>query len=112
MHQTSFGPSGRDAAHLALTQTQARLLVASLCGLHRVAVDPALVTVRLAPPIRLDQVMAFLETLGIEARALQPGRLVDALRPGALLQVGPTARFGLGATVADCDGAPTPLLVS
>lgn len=112
MHQTSFHPLRRDTAHLALTLMQARLLIASLCGLHRVPVDPAQVTARLAPPIRLSQVMALLETLGIEARAPQPRRLVDALRPGALLQVGPMAPTGTGATSADGDGTPTPLLVS
>lgn len=112
MHQTSFQTLRCDTAHLALTLTQARLLVASLCGLHRVPMDPAMVTARLAPPIRLDQVMALLETLGIEARSPQPRRLVDALRPGALLQVGPLAPMGAGAMSADCDGTPTPLLVS
>ncbi|MDP2371436.1 hypothetical protein [Rhodoferax sp.] len=104
--------SARGAPDLALTLTQARLLVASLCGLHRVPMNAALVAERLPPPVRLGKVMAFLATLGIEARALQPRRLVDALRPGSLLQVGPQARIGFGATLADPDGASTPLLVS
>lgn len=135
MHQTSSRLARRDASHmaarapapvvslvnrlrtgsaqdLALTLKQARFLVASLCGLHRVPVDPALVTERLPPPIRLDKVMALLATLGIEAQALQPRRLVDALQPGARLQVGPMVRIGLAATLADPDDAATPLLVS
>lgn len=111
LHRPHF-TSASAAPDLALTLTQARLLVASLCGLHRVPMDQKLVAERLPPPIRLGTVVAFLATLGIEARALQPRRLVDALRPGSLLQVGPLTSMGVGATLADPNGAPTPLLVS
>lgn len=108
----SHARSASAAPDLALTLTQARLLIASLCGLHRIPMDQSQVAQRLPPPIKLGAVMAFLGTLGIEARALQPRRLVDALRPGSLLQVGPLMRIGVGASLANPDGAPTPLLLS
>ena len=71
-----------------LTRAQARCLLASLCGLHCVPMDAALVTQQLVPPISLGTVMAMLPALGIEAQILQPKQLVHALQPGRLLQVG------------------------
>jgi hypothetical protein len=87
---------------LALTRAQARCLLASLCGLHCVAIDAARLTQQLVPPISFDKVTDLLLEIGIEAQVLQPKQLVAALQPGRLLQVGLQKGIGSGA----------PLLVS
>ena len=100
------------AQELALTPAQAVCLIASLCGLHGVPMDAALLTQRLVSPISLDQVVALLPTLGIEAQVLQPKHLLDALQPGRLLQVGLHSAFGNSTTLATHEGASAPLLLS
>jgi hypothetical protein len=91
---------------LALTRAQARCLLASLCGLHCVPMDAALLTEQLVPPISLGKVMALLPALGIEARVLQPKQLVAALQPGRVLQVGLQKGVGTGAPLLISCQAP------
>jgi hypothetical protein len=74
--------------------------------------NAALLAQHLPLPIRLDQIMDLLATLGIEVQVLQPKALAGALQPGRLLQVNLQARVDADAIGATAEDAPTPLLVS